>query len=147
MADSVVTASSVISFAERLEDRSAVFYRDLADAFPEEDETFASMAEDCGKTKTSVLRTYRETVSDALETGFSFEGLDLTDYEVDVALEGDVDYQEAVARAVTLEETASDFYVDVAKRSRSLLATIAMAFKSAARRRKRRKQKLESLLA
>jgi rubrerythrin len=147
MGETVVTASSVISFAESLEERSAAFYRDLAEAFSGERETFLSLAEGCEKMKTLVVRTYRETVSDALETGFSFEGLDLDDYDVDLTVEEGLDHSEAVRMAVALEERAADFYQDVGARSRSLLATISMAFKSAARRRKRRGQKLQSLLA
>ena len=146
MGNTVVTASSVISFAERLEDRSAALYRHLAETFPREQEAFLSLAESCEKTKTSVLRTYRETISDALEAGFSFEGLDLSDYDADATLEGGVDYGKALRIAIALEDTAADFYQDVAERSRSLLATISMAFKSAARRRKRHKQKLQSML-
>jgi rubrerythrin len=150
MRPEVVTASSVISFSQKLEDQSAAFYRDLAERFPEKREALLSLAKGCEKTRTSVVRTYRETISDALEAGFSFEGLDLTDYEVtqltDSAQQEDVDYEQALEGAVMLEGRARDFYQDVARRSQSLLATIAMAFKKAARDRKRREQKLESLL-
>jgi len=150
MSPEVVTASSVISFSKRLEDQSAAFYRDLAERFPEKREALLSLANECEKTKTSVVRTYRETISDALEAGFSFKGLDLADYDVaqltDSAQREGVDYEQALVAAVALEGRAHDFYQDVARRSRSLLATIAMAFKRAARDRKRRKQKLESML-
>lgn len=147
MGETVVTASSVISFAEQLEDRSAALYRDLAEAFPDRRDTFLSLADDCEKTKTSVVRTYRETISDALEAGFSFEGLNLADYEVDVTLgEGD-GYETAMERAIALEAKAAGFYKDVGDRSRSLLATISMAFKSSARTRRRRQKKLQSLVA
>jgi rubrerythrin len=140
-----ITASVIISFAEKLEDHSAAFYKDLAEKFPQEAEVFLSLAKGCEKTKTLVIQTYRETVSDALETGFSFEGLDLTDYEAEVTNLDDVDYREALKRAIELEGKAADFYQDVAKRSRSLLATISVAFKSASKRRIKHKQKLESL--
>jgi len=139
------TASAVISFAERLEDRSAAFYRDLAERFPQETEVFLSLAKGCEKTKSLVIQTYRETVSDALETGYSFEGLDLADYEIEETLLEDIDYGEALKKATALEGKAADFYQDVAKRSRSLLATIAVSFNNAAKRRKKHKQKLESL--
>ena len=140
-----ITASAIISFTERLEDRSAEFYRDLAERFPQGTEVFLSQAKSCEKTKKLVVQTYRETVSDALETGFSFEGLDLIDYEIEVTLLEDVEYGEALKKAIAHEGKAADFYQEVAKRSRSLLATISIAFKSAAKRRKQQKQKLESL--
>lgn len=149
MGDSIVTTSRVISFSERLEDQSAAFYRDLAAQFPEEREVLLSLAEGCEKTKRSVVRTYRETISDALETGFSFEGLDLTEYDVAELAAGltkDDDRDEALKTAAELERRAADFYAEVAKRSRSLLATITMAFKSAERKKKRRQQQVQSLL-
>jgi rubrerythrin len=147
MGGGVVTASSVISFSKRLEDQSAAFYRRLADRFPDEEELLLSLAQGCEKTKASVVRTYRETISDALEAGFSFEGLDLAEYDVGKLIAStqgeDGDYEEALRVAMALEGRARDFYQDVAKRSRSLLATIAMAFKSAARTRSRRRESLQ----
>jgi len=146
MADTVVTASRVISFAEALESRSEAFYTDLAERFPDARERFLAFAEDCGKNRVSLVRTYRETVSDALETGFSFQGLDLADYEIDTTLDEEATLNGALRQAVEMEAKAVAFHQTVAERSRSLLATIAMAFRRAARSRKRRKQTLESLL-
>jgi rubrerythrin len=146
MANMKITASRVISFAEGLEDRSQAFYEALADRFADERETFLGFAKGCRKTRQSVVRTYRETVSDALETGFSFAGLDLERYEVDTALAEEVTFGDALERAIELEEQATAFYETVAERSRALLATIPMAFKSAAKKRQRRRRKLEALL-
>ncbi|MGD2142840.1 MAG: hypothetical protein PVF54_00030 [Anaerolineae bacterium] len=142
MADSVVTASAVISFAARLEDSSTTFYEALAERFAEEEEMFLAFARDSQKNKTLVVRTYRETISDALEAGFSFQGLDLERHEVETVVDDDVGWSEALDRAIEIERRAIDFYLDVAERSRSLLATIPMAFKSVAKRRKRRKRRL-----
>jgi len=146
MASTVVTASRVISFAEALESRSEAFYEDLAERFPGDRDRFLSLAEDCQKNRVSLVRTYRETVSDALETGFSFQGLDLKDYEIETTLDEGATLEGALRQAVEVEKKAVAFHRTVAERSRSLLATIAMAFKSAARSRKRHKQTLESLL-
>jgi rubrerythrin len=49
--------------------------------------------------------------------------------------------------AIQLEDKAIKFYTDVAERSKSLLATIPMAFERVAKSRKNRKLKLESLLS
>jgi hypothetical protein len=142
---SVVTASSVISFVERLEDNSSAFYEELADRYDEGTETFLDFARGGQKNKKSIVQTYRETVTDALETGFSFQGLDFRDYATDTDLAEDTSFEEALIKALELEEQAVAFYRDVAERSRSLLATIPMAFKSAAKRRERRKAKLEAI--
>jgi rubrerythrin len=146
-----VTASAIISFAEELEDRSTAFYEQLAEWFSEQQATFLGFAREGGKNKTLVVRTYRETISDALEACFSFEGVDLGAYRArttgrldDVA--ESPDYAAALAAAIELEEQAVGFYQDVAKRSQSLMATIPMAFRRVAKTRDKRQRKLQSLL-
>jgi hypothetical protein len=146
-----VTASAIISFAEELEDRSAAFYEQLAERFTEQEATFLGFAKDGGKNKTLVVRTYRETISDALEACFSFQGVDLGAYLARTTgrlddLAGSPDYAAALAAAIELEGQAIGFYQDMAKRSQSLMATIPMAFRRVAKTRGKRKLKLQSLL-
>jgi len=140
-----VTASAIISFTERLEDRSSAFYEELADRWVEGKETFLAYAKESKKNKTQVVRTYQETITDALEACFSFEGLDLRDYEVETALAKDASYVEALGVAIELEERACAFYLDVAERSESLLATIPRAFRRVAKKRGKHKLELQSL--
>jgi hypothetical protein len=146
-----VTASAIISFAEELEDRSTAFYQQLAERFTEQEPTFLGFAKEGGKNKTLVVRTYRETISDALEACFSFEGVDLGAYRARTTgrlddLAGSPDYAAVLAAAVELEEQAIGFYQDAAQRSQSLMATIPMAFRRVAKTRGKRKLKLQSLL-
>ena len=103
------------------------------------------MARDCKKSSTQVTRTYQETITDALEAGFSFAGISLADYEVDAELPDEADLAQAVGQALALEETAIAFYEAVAASSESLLATIPRAFRRAAKTRRRRREKLETL--
>ena len=139
-----ITASAIISFSTELEARSEAFYQALAARFPEQGTAFRSMAQECAKSSTQVRRTYQETITDALEAGYSFAGLALGDYRVDTALPAGIDLPAALARALVLEERAAAFYQDVAERSESLLATIPRAFRRAARTRRRRQSILES---
>jgi hypothetical protein len=146
-----VTASAIISFAEELEDRSTAFYQQLAGRFIEQKATFLGFAQEGGKNKTLVVRTYRETISDALEACFSFEGVDLEAYATKTTgglddVSGYADYAAALAAAIELEEHAIGFYQDVAKRSQSLMATIPMAFRRVAKTRGKRKLQLQALL-
>jgi rubrerythrin len=146
-----VTASAVISFAEELEDRTVAFYQQLAEISPEHQDVFLRLAKEGGKNKTLVVRTYRETISDALEAAFSFEGVDLGAYRARTIgrldqVTASTDYAVALAAAVELEEQAIGFYQDVARRSQSLMATIPMAFSRVAKTRGQRKVKLQSLL-
>jgi hypothetical protein len=144
MSEQPLTASAVISYSQDLEARSARFYRELGARFPAHEATFAGLAQDCEKNSAQIVRTYQETITDALEAGYSFAGLALGDYRVDTALPAGIDLPAALARALVLEERAAAFYQDVAERSESLLATIPRAFRRAARTRRRRQSILES---
>jgi hypothetical protein len=145
MSEGPLTASAIISFSTDLEARSAGFYRALAERFPAHAGTFAGWAEDCEKSSIQVTRTYQETITDALEAGFSFAGLSLAGYEVDLDLPPGAGLDQALDKAVTLEGQAIAFYQDVAERSDSLLATIPRAFRRVARTRRRRLEKLEAM--
>jgi len=157
MENSNITASVIISFTEKLEDNSATFYEQLAERWAEnkqpptpfskgDEKKFLSFAKDSEKNKTSVVRTYRETITDALEAGFSFESLDLRNYEINTTLAENASYTDALATAIELEEKACKFYSDVAESSSLLLATIPRAFSRVAKRRGNRKVELQSML-
>jgi hypothetical protein len=130
-----------------MEDHDAAVYRTWADRFPDEEDTFSSLAKECERVQTLVVRTYRETISDALEAGFSFEGLDLDNYRAAKGPAAEATSEDALRAAIELQGRAADFYEDVAARSRSLLATISMAFKSAAKRKRRSEHQLAARLA
>jgi rubrerythrin len=140
-----VTASTTISFAEKLEDDSSKFYKQLAEKHMENKELFLSFAEECRKNKVLVTRTYQETITDALEACF-IKGVNLNDYMAETILAEDANYSTALKMAIELEEKAGKFYLDIAERSESLLATIPRAFRKVAERRNNRKLKLKSLL-
>jgi len=145
MGDQQLTAAAIISFCERLQDDSARFYEELARRFPEHRRAFEGYAQRCERDKTQIQRTYQETVTDALETGYSFEGLSLQEYVVDLSLAPDADLNAAIDVAVALEKRAIAFYEDVARRSQSLLATIPRAFERVAQRRSERLSELEAM--
>lgn len=145
MEEPKATASAIINFAEKLEDDSANFYEKLAEKFVEMKSVFLPFAEESKKNKVLVTRTYRETITDALEACFSFEGLKLSNYVVKTILTEDTSYSDALRTAIELEDKASKFYLDVAELSKSLLATIPSAFRKVAERRNSRKQVLKSL--
>ena len=146
MEDSNVTASAIISFVEQLEDSSSRFYEGLAERFADNRDRFLAFAKESGKNKELVIRTYQETITDALEACYSFEGMRLQDYDVEHTLAGGAGYPEALKMAVELEGKASQFYQDVAERGQALLATIPRAFRKVADRRSKRKLELQALL-
>ncbi len=146
MDEPIATASAIINLVERFEDNAADFYQELAQKYPTNKEAFLAYAEESKKNKVHVVRTYRETITDALEACFSFEGLNPKDYEVKASLGEKTTLSEALKMAVDLEDKASKFYVKVADLSKNLLATIPAAFRKVAQRRNNRKLALKSLL-
>ena len=145
MGDRQITTSAIISFSRQLQEDSARLYEELAERFPEHRQMFEGYARRCEKNGTQIVRTYQETISDALEASFAFEDLTFSDYQIDVKLPDEVDLKEAVDRALRVEERATAFYQEVAERSRSLLATIPRAFDRVAKRRGRRIADLKAL--
>jgi len=140
------TASTIISFAEKLEDNSSRFYRKMAERYPEDREIFLAFAKESEKNKVLVIRTYQETITDAIEAGFSFKGLNLSDYSIKIDLSEEASYLDALKAALELEKKAKKFYVDMAEQSSSLLATIPRAFRKVAEIRDKRMLKLKSLI-
>jgi hypothetical protein len=140
--DSTLTASTVVSFSRQMEERLAAFYDELAQRFEERRTTLHDFARSCDKTGMQVVRTYQETVSDALETGYSFAGISLDDYRVEWELPEALTWNQALEMALALEGQAVAFYSDIAEASRSLLATIPRAFKRAARTHQQRQEAL-----
>ena len=141
-----LTASMVITFAGNLEDSTASFYEDLAELHEEQGQMYLGFAKDSRKAKVLVVRTYQETITDALEACFCFEGMSLENYNADSLLPAGISPSDALRRAIVLEDTAIGFYTEAAERSASYLATIPGAFRRAAKTRSRRKLKLEALL-
>jgi uncharacterized damage-inducible protein DinB len=140
-----LTASAIISFSKELEEDTRRFYEEMAEAYPQGREAFLAFAKEAQKGWALISRTYQETVSDAMETGFSFEGLDLTYYqaEKDMRAKG---YVEALKKALKLEEAAVRFYSDVAERASSFLATMPKAFRKVAEMREARRKRIQALL-
>ncbi len=141
-----LTTSAIIGFSVKLEDDSSQFYEELAKRYVDDIETLRSFSKESLNNRILVTRTYQETITDALEACFSFKGLSLSNYLADMALKDDMTYYSALKLAIELEEKAIKFYLDVADRSKSLLATIPNAFRKVAERRNKRKLKIESLL-
>ena len=140
------TASTVISFAQELEEKSAAFYEKLSERFPESKELFLSFADGSRKNKVLVTRTYQETITDAIEACYSFKNLNMDDYMIQTTLQERASHSDALKSAIQLEEVACKFYSEVAERCSSLLATIPRAFKKVAQERGKRQLKLESML-
>jgi len=139
------TASQVINFAVELEDKSAKLYEDLAEKFKQYKEVFLSFVKENKKNKLLVQRVYNEVVSDALETGFSFEDLGVDDYLIEINLAEDVSLPDVLKKALDIEAKIERFYLNAAKKSKSFLADVPRVFEKIGKKRDERKEKLKSL--
>jgi len=140
-----ITAAVIISRSEAMQDACAAMYRQLATRFAAQAEDLTAFAERCERNKVQIVRTYQETVSDALETNFAFGGLALPDpLDTSGALQAS-DWQTAASEAVAIEETVIAFYDQVAEASESLLATIPSAYRRVVKARRRRIKTLGKL--
>ena len=130
-----------------MEDEIIRFYQTLAarNTFSQGQQTFHTFAQESQKHKKRVLRTYREIVSDALETSFSFTGIKTEDYSMDTELPPDITYEKALTKAEVIEATSAKFCATAGHQSQSLLAGIPQAFQRIAKRKIERKQILHTL--
>lgn len=141
----LTTASAVINFAEELENKSAKFYEGLAQKYEEYKETFLSFVKENKKNKLLMQRSYNEVISDALETGFSFEGLGVDDYLIEVSLTEDESLPDALKKALDVEEKIQKFYLDAAEKSKSLMADVPRALERIGKKRDERKKRIKSI--
>lgn len=141
-----VTASAVISYACKLEKCSSEFYRKLAEICAGHGETFLVFAKENERNNELITRTYQETITDALEACFSFEGLNLDERWIQMTLEENSKCDSGLTKALELESKAAEFYSEAAKKSGSLLATIPQILKRVAEIRNKRKSKLLSMI-
>jgi hypothetical protein len=117
----------------------------MASEFPERKETFLRFAKESKKNKILLVRTYQETISDALEATFSFGGLELEKYAFESTIEKGTDYKTALQSAMAIEENVSSLYEKVAEQAESLLATIPRVISKVAKKRRERKDILEKI--
>ena len=139
-----LTASAVMRFLDELEAGGEAYYRALAAHFPGQAAAFERCAAICAKNRVQVARSYQETISDALEAGYAFEGLDLSPYApAPTGVPGSL--AEAIAAGISQEESAAACHEDVAARSARLLATIPRVLQRAAEGHRRNAALLRQL--
>ena len=140
------TASSVISFARELEEDSAEFYQELAQRYPQNEDTFLAFAKENKKFVVQTERAYYGVISDAIEGCFAFD-LDSEKYAMEIVLTESTEQADAVSEALKMEETITKFYTDAANQSESLMADVPRSFSLVAKKRNNRLSQLKELAA
>jgi rubrerythrin len=139
------TSSGAISLARDLEGKSAKFYEDLAQRFPENKNLFLSFANENNDYIRQVERAYYSVITDALEGCFAFN-LNLENYVLETEIGDNTGYAEALKRVLKIEETIIRFYLDAAEQSKSLMADVPRAFRFVAKKRNNRQAMLKAML-
>jgi hypothetical protein len=139
------TMAGVMSFVSKIENDSALFYRNYAEKYPELESTFLSWNKENSKFEKNIKRTYFGVITDTLESNYAFQGLDTDDYNFETQLPENVDSSEAGKRAREIEETIKHFYLKAAQLSDGLMADVPRLFRKIAKKREERCQSLESL--
>lgn len=140
------TASAIMSLYGRLEDQAVEFFEALAGKYLEHNCQFVDLAAEHRKEREMVLRAYREGITDTAEVGFSFEGLDESQYAIELKLKKDRSLTDDLRKALEVEEKTTRFCLDASRSSRGLLSDISQAFERSARRKNDNKRVLERLL-
>ena len=138
------TCSLAISFAKELENKSAEFYRKLAERANKDKDVFLSFAEKNREFIKQIERAYYGVISDALEGCFAFD-MNQEEYALETELAENATYAEALNRALEIEAKIIKFYSDAAEQSKSLMADVPVAFKLVAKKRSNRQSALKSL--
>lgn len=138
------TASSVINYIVTIESASADFYGQSAAAYSELQNALEKLAKENKKYGKRIKKAYYSAVTDALETNFSFKGLEAT-----VVLPETGECESAAhlqIQAIALEKSIQSFYLEAADQSKGLLADVPKAIMRLAKERDKRIKTLETEL-
>ena len=140
----MITASQVIGFASRLEERSSELYLSLANELPDHADVLQSYSNACKKHAKQIERTYRGVISDALETGFAFD-INEDDFPIQESMPNDKGEASTYQQVQDMEEFPMRFNREAARQSEALLADITKLFLLIAERRYNRLSELSGL--
>ena len=138
------TTSETISFVKDLEDKSAKFYEDVFQRYSKDEDVLLAFARENKKYFTQIQRAYYSVITDAIEGCYSFN-LNPDDYAFETDLPENANYEDALARAIVMEEKILNFYNVAADQSMSLMADVPRNFKIVVKKRKNRIPTLKSL--
>jgi rubrerythrin len=138
------TASETLSFLRDMEETSAKFYETLAAKFSQYKQVFLSYATENRKFNKQIQMAYQSVITDAIEGCYAFD-LDTSNYNLDTALEDNVNLKQALLKALSIEQKIFSFYDLGAEQSGPLLADVPRNFRMIMKKRSPRIETLKSL--
>jgi len=136
------TTGQLIALHGQLEDRLAEALRSLARLHPEAAGALNKLADESVQHRDTILKVYREGVTDAFEVGYLSRPMDEDEYKV---AEPKGSLGEALRTALLNEDTVIRFCRDAAEDSNQLIPGLPQTFLRLAKRKEKRKAVLESL--
>lgn len=138
------TAAAVISHVAGLEKISAEFYEQGAKRLPRFEVQLRALAKENRKNETRIRQAYYNSVTDALETAFSFEGLTAS---IELPDPGPAATpSQFLQAALHLESDIQDLYEQAAACSKVLLADVSRVMKRLALMRDARRRHILSAM-
>jgi len=133
---------AILNFAENVEKEDMAFYLTAAtQADTAIHPKFASLAREGKKHIAQIQRTRRENVTEMiLEPIQDFER---SSYQMHIGDPAEMDAETLMTTAISLEARAIRYYEEAARKMRAL-PEVARALKTLAKKRKRRRERLES---
>lgn len=138
------TASETLSFLRELEEKSAQFYEAMASKFPQHSTAFLAYAKENRKFNKQVQMAYQSVITDAIEGCFAFN-LEASDYLFDTDLAEDISFQQAILKALSIEQKIFACYAAGADQSGPLLADVPRNFRIVMKKMSSRPELLKSL--
>lgn len=139
------TCSGSINFAKELENESAKFYKDLSQKFEQYRDLFLTFAKENEEYIVNIERAYYGVITDAIEGCFAFN-IDSKDYMIKGELSEGITREEALLKALDIEEKIIKFYKDASEQSKSLMADVPRAFRLVAKKREKRLSTLKIIM-
>jgi hypothetical protein len=138
------TAAAVISHMAKMEEASAEFYEQWAPRLPRGEERFRALAKENRKNGVRIRQAYYDSVTDALETAFSFAGITA---DIEIPAPGPTTPPtEVLLEALRLENEIQAFYESAAASSRLLLVDVSRVMARMAQRRGPRRAEIQAVL-
>ncbi len=127
-----------------LEQASAEFYERWASRLPREEDRLRALAKENRKNGVRIRQAYYDSVTDALETAFSFPGITA---DIEIPAPGPTTPPaEVLLEALRLENEIQAFYESAAASSRLLLADVSRVMERLAQRREARRAEIQAAL-
>lgn len=131
------TAAAVISYISRIENETAEFYETVCRTHSDLRSMVEAFSNENRKFETRVKRAYYSVVSDALETGFSFQGV--SEDVVVPRIDPSAGPADILKMSHDLETRIQELYESASASSKVLLPDVSRAMAQVVRSREKRR--------